>query len=123
VQVHSPSTDAFFIDADATALPAYVSGGTATPYDDSGYFDGGLMTITSGDNAGFSREVKAYVEGQWTIHLPFPYPLIGTEDYTMVAGCDKTLATCISKFDNVLNFRGIPFLRGTDVLIQVGRRT
>jgi uncharacterized phage protein (TIGR02218 family) len=126
VQVRSPTTDTFSVDIDSTDLPAYVSGGVATPYADSGYFDGGLITIdvsdTAGLNVGISREVRAFVPGQWTLQLPFPNPLLGTEEYTMIAGCDKSLATCKTKFDNKDNHGGLPFLRGTDAMLQVGRR-
>lgn len=121
-QVHPIDADTFSVDIDSSDLPAYISGGLATPYDDSGFFDGGLMTLNTGQNAGISREVKAYVPGQWTLHIPFPYAVNGDEDYTIVAGCDKTLATCIAKFANWINFRGLPFLRGNDVLVAPGRR-
>lgn len=36
-------------------------------------------------------------------------------------GCDHTLETCSSRFDNALNFRGEPFLPGNDVLARYGR--
>ena len=33
-------------------------------------------------------------------------------------GCDKTIATCASRFGNAINFRGEPFLPGNDLLAQ-----
>lgn len=99
----------------------YSSGGTATPMVDSGYFDGGLITFTSGLCDGFSQEVKAYVPGQITLHLPMPYALAAGDTYSMVAGCDKSLATCKDRFDNVVNFRGEPYLPGIDKVLQTGR--
>ena len=36
------------------------------------------------------------------------------DTFTVTAGCDKRFATCRSKFDNQLNFRGFPHLPGND---------
>jgi uncharacterized phage protein (TIGR02218 family) len=36
--------------------------------------------------------------------------------FTIYAGCDKRLATCRAKFDNVINFRGFPHMPGNDAL-------
>ena len=33
-------------------------------------------------------------------------------------GCDRTIATCTSRFGNAVNFRGEPFLPGNDMLAQ-----
>lgn len=119
--IRNPSGNTFQI-VDTSAFPSYVSGGTVTPLGaDSGYFDYGLLTITSGPNAGRSIEVKAYTPGQWTIQRPFFYPLLGTETYTMVAGCNKTSAVCKAKFSNLVNFGGFRFVPGQDKIIQVAQ--
>jgi hypothetical protein len=34
------------------------------------------------------------------------------------AGCDKRLATCIERLANVLNFRGEPYVPGSDALMS-----
>lgn len=34
----------------------------------------------------------------------------------LTAGCDKSVATCRAKFDNVVNYRGFPFLPSEDWL-------
>ena len=36
----------------------------------------------------------------------------------LVEGCDKRLETCLSRFGNVANFRGEPFLPGIDLLTR-----
>jgi uncharacterized phage protein (TIGR02218 family) len=36
--------------------------------------------------------------------------------FTIYSGCDKRLATCRTKFDNVINFRGFPHMPGNDAL-------
>jgi uncharacterized phage protein (TIGR02218 family) len=36
----------------------------------------------------------------------------------LVAGCDRQIATCAAKFDNVVNFRGFPHIPGTDYVLR-----
>lgn len=86
-----------------------------------GYFDEGVITIhyAQGD---LSYEVKAYVVGVWITKTPWAYDATGIT-YTMTRGCDRRLETCRDTFNNVVNFRGEPWLRGNDKLIQVGRRS
>lgn len=87
-----------------------------------GYFDEGVITFTSGDNDGLSFEVKAYIVGTWITKTPFPYDAAGAT-YTMTRGCNRHFGTCRDTFANAANFRGEPWLRGNDALIQIGRRT
>jgi len=42
----------------------------------------------------------------------------GTPLIELVEGCDKRLETCLSRFGNVVNFRGEPFLPGIDLLTR-----
>ena len=37
-------------------------------------------------------------------------------------GCDRTIATCSSRFDNAVNFRGEPFLPGNDMVARYPSR-
>lgn len=85
-----------------------------------GYFDEGVITFTSGENNGLSFEVKAYVVGVWITKTPFPYDATGA-DYTMTRGCDRRFATCSGTFNNAINFRGEPWLRGNDKMVQRGQ--
>lgn len=87
-----------------------------------GYFDEGVITFEDGDNAGLSFEVKAYIVGTWITKTPFPYDATGAA-YTMTRGCNRHFGTCRDTFANAVNFRGEPWLRGNDALIQIGRRT
>lgn len=125
--VRNPGTTTFEIGVDTSDTadyPAYVSGGTATPLGgDAGYFDDGVMTMTSGASSGFSREIKSYVPGQFSQQLPFPFGVEVGDTYSATPGCSKDLFTgCRDKFDNVVNFRGFPYLPGTDKIVQVGRK-
>lgn len=82
------------------------------------YFDEGIITIhfPTGD---LSYEVKGYIVGLWVTKTAIAYDATGVA-YTMTQGCVRSLTACQS-FDNVANFRGEPWLRGIDALVQVGR--
>jgi len=87
----------------------------------AGTYSGGVLTWTSGLNAGLKSEVKAHTAGgALSLLFPLPYaPAVG-DAYSLVPGCDKTIATCASKFSNALNFRGEPWVPGADAIVQVG---
>ncbi len=79
----------------------------------------GRITMTSGANAGAVRDVRVHgaggVVGVWE---PWFLPIAVGNTFSIVAGCDKRLATCRDKFANVINFRGFPSVPGTDSLIR-----
>jgi len=93
------------INAASTTLSLNTSLGTAT-----GYFDQGFLVFTSGPNAGVSRTVKKYVPGNFKLALALPFTPVVGNTFTVYAGCDKTQATCTSKFNNVIHFRGYPYI-------------
>lgn len=84
----------------------------------SGYFNFGKITFTSGNNNGLSMEVKEYTIGKITLVLPMPYTVQVGNSYSLIAGCDKTFATCRDDFNNVVNFRGEPHVPGTDKMLE-----
>ena len=74
----------------------------------------GVLTWTSGPNIGLSYEVKAHtVTGSTSIELFLPTiaDFVVGNTFSITAGCDKTLATCKSKFNNVVNFGGFPHIQ------------
>jgi len=79
-----------------------------------GFFDGGLLTFTSGANSGRAMEVKSYSGQAFTLQAMMPEPVLAGDAFTVTAGCDKSLDTCRDRFDNVVNFRGFPFIPGMD---------
>lgn len=134
-RVVTPGCDAIFGDARCgVSLSAYthaltVTGVTSrTVFEDSvlddsstpaGYFDGGLITWLTGDNAGRSMEIKSHsAGGVFTLFLPMVDNISVGDTADVVAGCDKSLATCRDTFNNVVNFRGFPSVPGNDRLFS-----
>lgn len=76
-----------------------------------GYFNYGLVTFTSGNNAGITIDVVNYLPHSVRLLCATPYSLTVGDSYSIVAGCDKTFATCDQKFNNTVNFRGEPHVR------------
>jgi uncharacterized phage protein (TIGR02218 family) len=75
-----------------------------------GWFDQGVLTFTSGSNAGQVRTVKKSSGGQFWFALPLPQvPGVGST-FTVYPGCNKTQATCQGKFNNLPRFRGYPYI-------------
>jgi len=84
-----------------------VASGLSQP---NGYFDNGVLIFNSGTNAQVRRTVKKYVSGIFTFSTPLKVlPSIG-DSFTAYPGCDKTQATCTNKFNNVIHFRGYPYI-------------
>lgn len=87
--------------------------GTATGQA-SGYCQNGVITFTSGANNGISREVKTHTAGgtdTFEVFVPFPFDIATSDTFSVVAGCDKTFATCKSKFSNSARFGGFPHIK------------
>ena len=86
------------------------------------WFTGGKVTFTSGVNNGATRAIKSDSATATThtleIWTPMAAPLGVGDAFTLVAGCDKSFATCRSKFSNTANFRGFPHMPGNDVVMR-----
>jgi uncharacterized phage protein (TIGR02218 family) len=85
----------------------------------TGWYDGGELRWTGGANAGQAVAVRSWdaTTGTLTLFLPALYAMEIDDTFTLRPGCDKTFATCKSKFDNVVNFRGFPHIPGTDQVL------
>jgi uncharacterized phage protein (TIGR02218 family) len=88
----------------------------------SGFFDGGSLTFTSGENAGRRVEVLRHVRdgGGDRIELwqRMAKAIVPGDAFTVSAGCDKRFTTCREKFDNIVNFRGFPHMPGNDFALS-----
>ena len=132
------SCDADLGDARCTidlSDPAFSGAGTVTAATDarrftvSGldafadqWFSGGMLTWTSGVNAGRAMEIKRHGVAGTGVSLELWQAMsdpVGAGDAFMVtAGCDKQFSTCKAKFDNALNFRGFPWMPGNDAIVS-----
>jgi uncharacterized phage protein (TIGR02218 family) len=63
-------------------------------------------------------EVREYRAKRFGLFLPMPHAIAIGDSYSAVAGCDKRFDTCVSRFNNALNFRGEPHVPGTDKLLE-----
>lgn len=86
---------------------------------------GGLVSFTGGAspppaNLGLKMEVKSWVLSTraLTLFLPMPFDVVPGDSLNVSAGCDKSLAVCRDSFDNILNFRGEPYVPGNDLLFR-----
>lgn len=71
-----------------------------------------------GPNAGLiMRVIDADINGL-TLDSPLDHLPSAGERAFLREGCDHTIATCDSRFNNALNFRGEPFLPGNDLLTR-----
>lgn len=94
--------------ASATANTVTMSGNAAAKA--SGYFTLGGIIFTNGTLQGTARAVKIHTNNVITVAMPFPsIPTVG-DAFVAYAGCDKTMATCQNKFNNLLQFKGCPFV-------------
>jgi uncharacterized phage protein (TIGR02218 family) len=76
------------------------------------YFTQGYLSFTSGPMSGLSYMVKNYVAHVVTPAYPFLVPPPAGTTFNIFAGCDKTLATCVSKFGYNAAAQVAPFHRG-----------
>lgn len=78
----------------------------------NGYFDQGQIVFTSGPNNGLTRGIKSYVNasGKVTLIVPLPAAPGNGDTFTIYPGDDQTMATCNTKFSNLIHFRGQPFI-------------
>lgn len=88
---------------------------------DAGHYTFGLLKFTTGNNAGFSREIKVDSGGgEFTFIEAFPSDFELGDEFEITPGCDKSLQTCKEKFNNVVNHRGHPYIPGRDAQLRVG---
>lgn len=86
----------------------------------AGFFDAGKLTWTTGANVGLSMEIRAHREGGVIVlQEAMPFPIAAEDQFTIYAGCLKRHdVDCTTKFDNIINFRGFPFIPGQDQMFR-----
>ena len=89
-----------------------------TRTEEDGYWKGGLITWTSGANEGRKMEIRSFASGAFTLFLPMPSEIAVGDTYMAQPGCDKTFETCCARYSNGINFRGEPYVPGTDAVLS-----
>ena len=78
---------------------------TTTPYT-----QGTIIAVTGG-NAGQSRTIASFVSGgSVAVKLAFLSPVATGDQFQLLPGCDRTLATCTNVFNNAIHFGGFPYI-------------
>jgi uncharacterized phage protein (TIGR02218 family) len=82
------------------------------------WFSGGVLSWTSGANAGRTARVLTHSRlGSDVTLVLWPgtgFAPVAGDAFAVTAGCDKSFAACKAKFGNAENFRGFPHLPGND---------
>lgn len=77
----------------------------------------GELVFLTGANTGVRRTVSAHDQGTLTVIEPWPFPVAIGDRFNIWPGCDRTRGTCISKFNNLGRFRGMPFIPIAETVI------
>lgn len=80
---------------------------------------GGTVRFKAGRNSGKVMEIVAYdnTTDEVTLFTNLPYPIEVGDTFTIAQGCDKRFATC-KVYNNVVNFRGEPYVPGQDEFLS-----
>lgn len=114
---YSLTADAGEVDTVTTSRRVWTDTGRSEADD---YYTGGKVEWLTGANAGRVMDVKRYTLATQTIELfePMASDILAGDTYEISRGCDKAFETCRDTFDNVLNFRGFPYIPGVSDLIS-----
>ena len=83
------------------------------------YYNYGTAKFTSGNNTGITREINQHNDNLISLIIATPKPIKIGDQVTLIAGCNKNFNTCITKFNNALNFQGEPHLPGTQKVLKI----
>jgi uncharacterized phage protein (TIGR02218 family) len=90
------------------------------------WFANGQMRVISGAQKGTICAIKAHRQdddrAQIALWTPLTPALSVGDQIELRAGCDKSFATCGTKFSNRINFRGFPHIPGNDLLMSVASK-
>jgi len=78
----------------------------------------GRLRFLDGEACGLSAAITGLAGDALLLDRPLPKGLLPGHRVQALEGCDRTLATCASRFGNAVNFRGEPFLPGNDMLAR-----
>ena len=74
-------------------------------------FTQGTIIGLTGGNTGQSRTIAGFVSGgSVTVKLAFLSAVAVGDQFQLLPGCDRTLATCTNVFNNTIHFGGFPYI-------------
>ena len=76
----------------------------------SNLYTQGTIIAATGANAGSSRSVANMAFGWVYLKLAFLSPVLPGDQFQLLPGCDRTIATCTSVFNNAIHFGGSPYI-------------
>ncbi len=96
-----------------------VGSATPTALAPAKWFNAGVLTWLTGNNAGFQMEVRTWDGTTVVLFENMPFLIQAGDTYTIEPGCDLTrLGDCKTKFNNVINFRGEDTIPGMDQILM-----
>jgi len=101
---------ATFFESNVVQAPASVNKLVSVSAKGDGYYDNGQIVFTSGPNAGLTKAVKQYFGRTFFFNSPLPFMPNAGDTFTANPGCDKTQNICTSRFNNLANFGGFPYV-------------
>lgn len=84
---------------------------------DAALLASGEVRWLDGANAGTRAGIAGVADGRLVLSAPLDSEETG-QRVLLREGCDRTLTTCASRFDNAVNFQGEPHLPGNDMLAR-----
>lgn len=78
----------------------------------------GKIRWLDGPNCGLWSDILSVTAISIQLIVPPPFTAVSGARIELIEGCDKTIATCGTRFSNAINFRGEPYLPGNDILTR-----
>ncbi len=78
----------------------------------------GKMRWLDGANCSLWSDILSANASSIELMVPPPFLAPPGGRVELIEGCDKTIATCGTRFFNAINFRGEPYLPGNDILTR-----
>ncbi len=100
-----------FINGDTNLVEGVLNGGTIVFDSINAANAAAAMEILSHTITGVDNHII-------TLILPLPREIQVVDNFIAYAGCDKRRETCKGKFNNLVNFRGEPWVPGSDATIN-----
>ncbi len=78
------------------------------------YFRGGFVIGLSGDNAGLTKHITNHEAAQIRVLPPFPFEVDVAHNVVAAPGCNHDITDCETKFNNLDNYGGFPYIPNQD---------